>query len=154
MNPETQAPCPHCGGTGQITIPSDAKTAEVYYFGCRGQAGHYWFKPHGSMRHNQEPPLGYDIVHGKIDSGFCPGSIPGDSYGRSRPEVEGEACLHHLPEWTILAWWDRSVDIRGGCNSNLVAKGHYSYADMIEIGKAQFPDVMSRQRVPLKLVES
>jgi hypothetical protein len=78
-----------------------------------------------------------------------------DQYTRNKPEVEGEAALHHIDGWTLLSWWDRTVDSRGACNSNVVAKGTHSYATMLEIIKVQMPNLIERRKgKPIVLVET
>lgn len=89
----------------------------------------------------------------RIDGGFCPGAVVGDAWRRSRPEIEGQASLRHVDGWTVLAWWDRSVDSRGACNSAFVARGLRDFTTMLEIGKTQAPIVIARQRTPIVLVE-
>lgn len=150
----TLVTCPHCHGTGQVTIPPEVETIEAYYFGCVGEAGHYWFgsrlwtRPGYSEMADKLPRIGL-----RIDSGFCPGTVDGKPFARTRPEREGEAHLHHIDDWTVLAFWDRSVDSRGGCNSNFVARGTHNYATMRSIAEAQFPEVWKRFRFELKLIE-
>lgn len=137
-----KVPCAYCNGTGETEIPAEALTVETYYFGCLGEAGHYWHVRGGraiGYRFDDRFPESF-----YIDGKFCP---------HPRPEVEGECALHHVEGWTVLAWWDRSVDRRSGSNSAIVTKGTYDFTTMLEIGKAQFPSVMSRQRQPLTLVE-
>lgn len=157
LRPERTVPCPHCAGSGSVTIAAEVSTVEVYYFGCWEQSGHYWRAP-GGFKGGREieaqlpEPLRGNGMGGGMDSKWCPGSAPGAPHKKTRAEVEGEAALHHVDGWTILAWWDRSVDHRGASNSNLVARGLHSWATMLEIGKAQFPSVMKRQRVHMVLV--
>lgn len=148
-----QAPCAHCGGTGKVTLPPEVATVEAYYFGCWERSGHFWRgKNPYTTEHEILQKVPPALKH--IDGRFCPGAVPGDSYARRRPEVEGEAALHHVDGWTVLAWWDRSVDHRGACNSNIVARGTFDFTIMIEIGKAQYPRVITRQRSPIVLVEA
>jgi hypothetical protein len=130
---------------------------EAYYFGCWSDLGHYW---HAVSPENAYTPareiearVPEAMRHGRIDGGFCPGHAKGDPYRRSRPEVEGEAKLSHVDGWTVLGWWDRSVDKRGSCNSNVAAKGTHDFTTMSEIAKRRVPHVMARQRQPLVLVE-
>lgn len=144
-----EAPCPHCAGKGTVTIPPEVATVEAYYFGCDRQAGHYW---HTRDRRTFYPdskkfPEWFEY---RIDSGFCPGAPPASDPHRqfTRPEREGEAALHHLDGWTILAFWDRSVDKRGKCNSAFAAKGQHSFAIMLAIAGAQFPWVVGRAGFP------
>lgn len=135
-----------------IELPPEIETVELYFFGCWEQPGHYWLNPRNRWANEdvimRRVPA---VLHrGKIDAGFCPGYV--GPYKRDRQEVEGAAALHHIDGWTVLAWWDRSIDGRGGCNSALVALGLWNFAAMLEIGRAQVPRVIERQRVPIRLV--
>lgn len=149
-----KVPCAHCNGSGQIIVPADVETIEVYYFGCRGAAGHYWFLPNNDLRYISnweiDKNLPSEFQNGRIDSGFCPG---GGSRNKNRAEIPGEAKLTVVSGWTVLGWWDRSVDKRGGSNSNILAKGTFDFTTMLEIGKVRFPEVMKRQLLPITLVK-
>lgn len=149
-----KTPCAYCRGTGEVEIPAEVETVEAYYFGCWKDTGHYWHDRSGrSILHRFDERFPESLRKGHIDGNFCPGA-PVELYGRhSRPEVEGEASLHYIEGWTVLAWWDRSVDHRSASNSALVVKGTYDFTAILEIAKAQYPHVMKRQRQPLVLVE-
>jgi hypothetical protein len=147
-----QVECAHCKGTGQITLPPELETVEAYHFGYERQAGHVWQSSNQyTRRWDIEKKLPESVAC--IDGVLQPGCVRDKPHERTRPEVVGEAALHHLDGWTVLAWWDRSGDGRGACNSNLVARGTYDFTTMLEIGKARFPHVMARQTVPIVLVE-
>jgi hypothetical protein len=143
--------CPHCNGTGKTTIPSEVATVEAYYFGCWTAMGHFWRHPTNSYMNESDIERRIPAaLHHSIDSSRCPGKVPGNPYKRRFEEVEGEARLSYVDGWTVLGWWDRSVDHRGNANSNIVARGQWDFASMLEIGRAQFPHIMQRQkRVPV-----
>lgn len=109
-----------------------------YYFGCIDQAGHYlWSSPparnleeHRALGDLESSnPWGYNI-----DSGLCP----------KGPEIEGRALLHKKDGWTIVSFWDRSVDSRGKCNSNFLCPGDFTFEQMISLACQHFPQVMNR----------
>jgi len=155
MLPERDVPCPHCNGTGHVRVPSDVLTAECYFFGCWERSGHYLRCPKNPhMReHEIERRLPPSLHGGRLDGGFCPGSVPGDPYRRSCEEVEGEAKLSHVGGWTVLGWWDRTVDPRSACNSNVIVRGTHSFAAMLEVIKAQAPNLIDRRKgKPIVLV--
>lgn len=135
----------------------DTQSIEVYYFGCIEQPGHYFFDEHGSRRYSDVSEIVGGNIWPHIDGGFCPGMVPG-AHGsrRTRPEIEGEAALHYVDGWTILAFWDRSVDTRGACNSNFVARGKFDFHQMVSIAEHKFPKVIERvlSKYTLKLVEN
>lgn len=150
-----EVPCPHCGGSGKVTIPAGVETVECYYFGCWHDSGHYW-RDKGGYKSSREIDAALpEIFRRRIDGVYCPGTIPGQDYKRTRPEVEGEAALHHYVEgWTVLAYWDRSVDKRGASNSAFVARGVHDFATMLAIARAQYPHVLTRRTRPIILVET
>jgi hypothetical protein len=107
---------------------------KMYYFGCVGKSGHYMFQPSDSYpkqdhTFTRDNPWGY-----QVDSGLCP----------SGPQVEGRAMIHHKDGWTALSFWDRSVDRRSGSNSNFLAEGTFTFAEMVEFAKERFPKIMAR----------
>jgi hypothetical protein len=116
--------------------------AEIFYFGCRDDGpGHFWWGPGFSNRHLY--PRGERArLFGKIDGGFAP-----------KPEVVGHAKVSHVERWTVLAWWDRSVDSRSASNSALVVQGTYHFASMITLLGIYFPTVARRQMQEIKCVE-
>lgn len=155
MNEAREVPCPHCAGTGKKTIPPGIETVEAYYFGCQRESGHYFFHPDGKGGRSWdiERRVG-PAIYPRIDSRFCPGAKQErGGYRQTRPEVEGEAALNHIEGWTILSFWDRSVDKRGGCNSNFVALGTHDYTTMRAIAATQFPSVWKRFKFEVRLVE-
>ena len=137
-------PCSHCKGTGEITLPPEIATVQAYYFGCQQQSGHYWWRPDrlpcGSSSHVQQA-VGPSI-HPKIDGGFCP-----------KRDIQGNAKLTEIDGWTILSFWDNSIDKRGQSSSSFVAKGSYDFDGMLAIAEAQFPSVWKRYSFPIVLVD-
>lgn len=124
--------------------------------------GHYLYRPGGSSTGHEEEKqlataLGFDsyACH-KFDGGFAPGVRPaarGNGDEKDRGEVEGEARLTYLRGWSLLAWWDRGGDSRFASNSLLAARGEFSFEEMLAVGTTYFPEVMKRQRKPLRLVQ-
>jgi hypothetical protein len=110
---------------------SDAPT--VGYFGCLERAGHFWHGPVKFWEH--DPPLGLpeEIVR-RIDQGYCP----------EGSQDEGRALLTVESGWTILAFWDRSVDGRGGSHSTFVCKGEHDFDTMVAMSRKQWPTVWER----------
>lgn len=146
--------CAACRTSGAASLDLDA--IEAYHFGCWDEPGHGWHQ-----RDNDYIPQ-RDVVrrvgpeiHPRIDGGFCPGApAPSDRLQRpTRSQVQGEAALHHLAGWTVLALWDRSVDTRGGSNAAFVALGTHDFTTMCAIAEAQFPTPWARVRGKLVLVE-
>lgn len=103
----------------------------VYYFGCNREPGHYWFEP-GMRSTKDRLPI--------IDGMFC----PMDS------EAEGPAQLVYLTPgqyrkaWTLIAFWDRTVDGRPGSNSAFMVEGTVSFEEAVAHSRAAFPSIWSR----------
>lgn len=111
----------------------------VFYFGCMGEAGHYFFNRDTRYSRSIDAigPWGYS-VDGKLQP--------------SGSQAEGQALLHHKGDWTALAFWDRSVDERPGSCSVFLADAKLDFGQMLEAAKAAFPSVLARYRFPVVLV--
>jgi hypothetical protein len=122
----------------------------VFYFGCHREAGHYLWVP--GMRHSRDERL---LPWKHLDGALCPGVGPDPKryWERTRPEVEGEAALHHQGGWTALAFWDRSADHPGACNSVFFAEGTHSFEEMKRIAREQFPEVWRRFTFEVRLAQ-
>ncbi len=125
---------------------------ECYYFGCQKYAGHYWWTPSGKQYDVRE--LVGPNIDPRIDGGFCPNTSEDRTkpWQRTGPEVEGEAKLHQVDGWTILSFWDRSVDTRSACNSNFVVRGEHTFEEVLEAARRDFPQVLERLKFEIKLV--
>jgi hypothetical protein len=123
-----------------------------FYFGCHRESGHFFWDE--AMRHAWDAER--VIPWERVDGALCPGASqdPDRWWERTRPEVEGEAALHHKDGWTALAFWDRSVDHRSACNSVFFAEGTHSFAEMVQIAGAHFPQVWGRFAFTVRLAES
>lgn len=103
-----------------------------FYFGCYRQAGHYVFSPGMSGA--------YGTIYEKLS--HFDGKLPpqNDATGYV-------ATLSRLGGWglTALAFWDYTVDKRGGCNSAFFAPSlTISAEDLVAGAKEQFPQVWAR----------
>lgn len=132
--------------------PVEPASVEAYYFGpWKGFPAHRWRDPSGRAADFHAKAFLPAALH-NLDATYCPGRGVGVRYPGTRPEVEGEASIHHVEDWTVLAWWDRSVDERPGANSNIVARGTWDFEAMVSIAKAQFVEVWARQRAGVRVV--
>jgi len=111
----------------------------VYFFGCWERSGHFLWEPNGTHASQRTS----DIPWRNLDQALCPGYREG-AYTPEADQVEGQAALHHQGGWTALAWWDRSVDTRFGCNAVLIAEGTWTSEEMLRIGRERFPSIMRR----------
>lgn len=101
----------------------------VLYFGCIGQPGHFMHGEDGRRDYYAVTPWGKTP-----DGTLCP----------EGKQVEGKALLHHKAGWTAISFWDRSVDGRGGCNSNFFVDRDLSFDEAVAISKERFPRIWSR----------
>lgn len=134
--------------------PDDIEQIEMYYFGYWDQPGHYLWSPQrmGVSPLDERVPSLLNAV--KLDARYC--RNPGAAWKGDEPE--GLAYLHHVEivegepkdapfigqKWTVLAFPDRSGDTRPGSNSAFLAKGVFTFQQMIIFARAHFPDVWKR----------
>lgn len=127
---------------------SHAKSAptihwRVAYFGNLQSSGHvlhgeWWsgkvqtFNVRGESRH--------------LDQGF----LPFNQRGRLEEQNEGVAWLTHTDEGlTVLSFWDRSGDPRGGSCSAFIIDGRVDFETAVMFSKAMWPSVWSRIMFPI-----
>jgi hypothetical protein len=131
-------------------------TPRMYYFGPWDRAGHYFFNESGSSLWKiPDFPFGRDKGKVFVDGCLQPGCpAPDDRLKRrTRPEVEGEALLHHIQGWTALCLWDRSVDTRGACSSNYFAEGTFTFDEMVAMASTRFAKRWAKMGFSVVLVE-
>lgn len=127
----------------------------AYYFGCWREAGHYLWKP--GMSHAWDDERGGVLPWKRVDGCFAPAERrrPDSSGTRTvnKEAPQGHAALVHDGGWTVIAFWDRSVDKRGGCNSNFFIRGTHPWEDAVRIARHHFPDVWGRLPFEVVLVQ-
>lgn len=105
----------------------------VHYFGCIGVVGHHL---HGPNRQSLRGIPG-------LDGGYPP----------INTHEQGKATLArrglHGASVTILAFWDRSVDGRGGSHSTFIIEGHHNFDNAVKYAKKAFPEVWARYTFPV-----
>lgn len=100
-----------------------------FYFGCHGGPGHCLWTEGMHKEYRQGP--------GQFDGSLAP-------QGSRDPYI---ASVSRLGGWgmTALAWWDYSVDTRGGSNSIIFAPGLDINATLMLVeAQRRFPQVFSR----------
>lgn len=103
-----------------------------FYFGCIGESGHYLWSRSGS-RYDAEKSLPF-CVH-ILDAGLL---------NPNAPQVEGLIRHVIIEGWTIMTFWDRSVDRRPRSNSAFVVEGALSFAEAFAEAQRQWPEIMKR----------
>ena len=127
------------------------RPVDVLYFGCIGRAGHFLWSREGTGRpctDRRDRELAQRL--GGLDGALCWNSKSG-RYSHERDETEGLAFVTHREGWTALAFWDRSVDGRGACNSAFLAEGTLTFAQIVRHARLRWPEVWAR--FPFEIVE-
>lgn len=135
----------------------------VLFYGVASgtRSGHYLFTSSGDHPRSISPRAVADLpaaLH-RIDSVWTAPRPRTEEEVRNRsnagdPETQGEARIHYVGGWTIVAWWDRSEDRRGGCNANFLARGRHRFGAMLAFARERFPKEMARMEraYPVALV--
>lgn len=119
-----------------------------YFFGCWTRVGHYLHEP-GGKSVSQAGPFWWT----ELDGQYCPGLARPRS--GPRPEPQSACRVTHANGWTVLAFWDRSVDGRLASNGAFLAEGTLDFAGMLALAREHFPAIVERveRAAPLHLAE-
>jgi hypothetical protein len=117
-------------------------TNESFYFGCWSEPGHFLYASNGRRIHERhsEFPKDFPVREHVLDGGLL---------GICQREDEGVAALSHIGKWTILSFWDRSIDSRGACNSNFIMRGKLEFDDAVKVAREKFPTIFARFKFPI-----
>jgi len=114
----------------------------IYYFGCSNVPGHYLIDHNGTRMNYSENDLPWD----DIDGSLCPGDT----------REEGIVKLSFKDGWTAAAFWDYSIDSRGGSNSVLFAEDLLELSEIMTEFKEHFPEIYKRfnfKLISMKIVQ-
>ncbi len=103
--------------------------SKCLYFGCIKEAGHYLFISNGTSIYGEWHKW-VALRDGMLAPVFC--------------REAGKALLHHYDGFTIIAFWDYSVDTRPGSNSMFIMPGTKDFYGALEIANSYFPQVFKR----------
>lgn len=134
--------------------PEDIDQTEMYYYGVWDQVDHYLWNNMRMGVSKIDPEVPSFLDPAKLDARYC--RNPGAAWVGNEPE--GLAYLHEVEikegepkdgpfigqKWTVLAFADRSACERSGSNSAFIAKGVFTFQQMIILARALFPDVWKR----------
>lgn len=119
---------------------------KMFYYGPWNCPGHFLFSEQGrSVKRSERGTFPWDEWDSEIGID-----------GKLQPQgdkTEGVALLHHKDGWTALSFWDYSVDVRGGCNSNYFAEGQFTFDEMVEMAKTRFAVRWNRMAFEVKPCE-
>jgi hypothetical protein len=107
----------------------------MFYFGCVETTGHYWWAP--GPEPCKRPALCPWVL---IDLAALP--LPRDH--RDADQNEGDGYIRRKDGWTLLGFWDRSVDDRFGSNSVFVVEEDLSANEMMAQARETFPSIWAR----------
>jgi hypothetical protein len=107
---------------------------DVLFWGCYRRAGHFLYG-RGLRSVNHTGLLPASLQPMRLDAQLAP---------KDPKQREGRARLHHLDGWTVIAWWDRSVDERMGSNSALLVRGTHSFGAVLLAAADAFPELLPR----------
>lgn len=116
--------------------------AEVYYFGCDGQAGHHLRATSGwrTLSSHDAQRLRVPADHA-LDGGaaFLP-----------YPEKKGVGALTYCPanDLTVLAWWGNPWDERGAVNNAVMVRGQHDFDSLWSAFEKAFPNIAPKLSKP------
>ncbi len=102
----------------------------IYYFGCWDRPGHFLYDHKGKN-------IGFSVgglPWRRIDGNLCP----------TDTRKEGIVKINHKKGWTAAAFWDYSIDHRGGCNSVFFFEDLLDFDEIIMEFKKTFPKIYNR----------
>ncbi len=113
------------------------------YFGCANDdVGHYVQDMNGRREgrlRSTNPNAHFLINHdGQL--------TPKDSY---KPY---QAILHHFPQFSVLAFWDNTVDSRPGSNSMFLLPPGISEQEALNMSAQSFPHIWQRFKTPISVI--
>jgi hypothetical protein len=117
---------------------------KMFYFGCWNEKGHHLYTVSGASVPSRVDRTVFPFRESILDAGL----LPVDD-----PQIQGKSTLSHISGWTILSFWDRSVDDRFGSNSAFLIKGTYTFDEVVNFSKA-FVKVWSRLNFTLSEYEA
>lgn len=117
---------------------------KLFYFGCIGDKGHYFWENEGFHMSWKEEQKVAEIIpcknYNEVDGNFAP----------KKTCDQGKYLEYVFPNNTrLVSWWDRTVDSRHGSNSTLIGVGYNSSDEMLNDAVKLFPSVMNRQSRPI-----
>ena len=123
-----------------------------FYFGCATQAkGHYLWgvdEVGGVHKHCE-----FSVPEVKcFDAVFCHGVEFHRGHLMLPPieqQTQGLVKFTRVSGWSIAAWWDRSVDPRGGSNMVFGWRGVHKLHEVIDEARRLFPEAMARVKYAL-----
>lgn len=125
----------------------------MVYLGPLKESEHYMFYESGEKVPYPEgdklTPWG-DRIDGTLQPGM---TLWRDHWVQRGSFQQGEAVIHHKDDWTALSFWDSTIDTRPGCSSTYIAKGTFTFEQMVEMAKTRFSERWNKMKFPVKLAQ-
>ena len=118
-------------------MPPASAYAGPFYFGCWGGTGHYLWSPEGRQVPHQDGLDGPYLP-------TCPRRCPRYCGGDDKCQPQGLARLASEARRTVLDFWDRTVDGRGGSHSLFILPPGLDFAEAVRAARIHFPDIWAR----------
>lgn len=115
--------------------------SEMIFFGCGKEVGHYLYTK-GGWRMNYDARKKLPFAEMILDSGLL----------KDVPMTEGLATISVIRGWTVVSFWDNSVDKRPNSNAAFIYPKSMTFEEMIEISREQLPWFWKRFKSPIQLV--
>lgn len=107
------------------------------YFGCVGQVGHYLYMPG-----DRGPVQPHGMESRRLAwASICDGGLMD---ANREEQVEGAATWSHVKGYSIVSFWDRSVDSRFASSSSFLVYGVVSFDQVLDISRKMFPTIFER----------
>lgn len=119
-------------------------TEDWYYFGCYRHSGHFLWDRNLSGVRGYSEKKNFPFRWESLDAGFLSQGIP---------QIEGHGNLIYINDWTIISFWDRSVDSRPGSNSAFIVDKKYELQEFFSKASEVFPSVWERFNFELVIGE-
>jgi len=115
---------------------------EIYYFGCWNcQLGHYLSAPGG-----HRPPYEWRLKWNCLDGGIF---LPSTQSVQGLYRLSRVSHVTSAESWTIISWWDRSIDSRPNSCSAFLARGELTADQILALARETFPHVFARMKFTL-----
>jgi hypothetical protein len=116
--------------------PANAHAGPLY-FGCWGGSGHFLWAPSGRQVPHQSGLDGPYLP-------TCPRRCRADCADTDKCQPQGLARLSPEPGRTVLDFWDRTVDSRGGSHSLFILPPGLDFIEAVRVARLHFPDIWAR----------
>lgn len=107
---------------------------DIFYFGCLEGKGHFLHRAGRkcSPENFEVLPWGYHLDGQVLERAGIPDN------------PDGRILFEQREGWTLIAFWDRSVDRRHGSNSAFLVPAIVSLEELLRLAREQWPQVMAR----------